>query len=455
VTPTTGLASGTAGSGTTTTSVVKPAGAADWTASDLVGKFLVVTGGGGASTDANLPTVRVVKANTTTALTVDAVAGMDETTTFMVADCATTLTEADGLATCLRLAHNQPQVTLRGLAFSGSGLASLVDARGNASVVVDGCRLGVNTTGGSITTLEDDSVRVANCVFESASDCAISRAQSATLENCYSTGGGELSLTDCLFGRVDKLKASTCASTVFSATRCMSVRAEVAASSCTATPVYLDSCANFEVVGGGLTGSSNTGASTYGLEVANSGRYILTGSTLTGAAGDVLFLGTAVTWANLSSTNYGIVEEHAAAAVANSGYTKALKRGNYLFEGSLDISGRVLLYGYLNQSWPLVAQTATGADAAGALNMDAVPALGGIEVGTTAAGTGVRLPSNAAVPGVVVGVVNRGANALTVYAPSGGTVDGGASVTIATGKAKQFVSLQGNSGRDFWTLAST
>jgi len=73
--------------------------------------------------------------------------------------------------------------------------------------------------------------------------------------------------------------------------------------------------------------------------------------------------------------------------------------------------------------------TALGTNAATAYQIGAV----NTNVTTTAASTGVILPLPAA--GCVVGdsfdIRNAGANTLTVYPPTGGTINGAASVTIA------------------------
>jgi hypothetical protein len=78
--PATGVASGTAGVGTTSTLVVKPTATADWTASNLVGKYLKVTGGGGYVGGGDM--LRLIEANGVTTLSVSALAGMNSTTTF-------------------------------------------------------------------------------------------------------------------------------------------------------------------------------------------------------------------------------------------------------------------------------------------------------------------------------------------------------------------------------------
>jgi hypothetical protein len=60
-------------------------------------------------------------------------------------------------------------------------------------------------------------------------------------------------------------------------------------------------------------------------------------------------------------------------------------------------------------------------------------------VATTAAGTGVRLYGQTGA-GARVTIINDGAETLTVYATSGGTVNGGSSDTIAAGAGKTYLS---------------
>jgi hypothetical protein len=79
--------------------------------------------------------------------------------------------------------------------------------------------------------------------------------------------------------------------------------------------------------------------------------------------------------------------------------------------------------------------TATGSSVSNAL----VLATQNNVVGTTASGTGVRLYGQTGA-GARVTIINDGANTLTVYPPSGGTVNGGASDTIASGAGKTYLS---------------
>lgn len=76
--------------------------------------------------------------------------------------------------------------------------------------------------------------------------------------------------------------------------------------------------------------------------------------------------------------------------------------------------------------------TAAGSSASDALQLAAVIN----RVSTTAASTGVKLQT--AQTGAEVVVANDGANTLTVYPATGATIDGAASVSIATTKRRIF-----------------
>jgi hypothetical protein len=78
------------------------------------------------------------------------------------------------------------------------------------------------------------------------------------------------------------------------------------------------------------------------------------------------------------------------------------------------------------------AVTATGSTASDALQVSGVF----VRSGTTAAGTGVRLPAPEV--GALMVVRNDGAQSLTVYPPTGGTINGAASDTIAAAKANLY-----------------
>jgi len=79
-----------------------------------------------------------------------------------------------------------------------------------------------------------------------------------------------------------------------------------------------------------------------------------------------------------------------------------------------------------------VGLTATGTTAATALQLSTSYNV----VSTTAASTGVKLLQTE--NGASMVVANNGASSLTVYPPTGSTIDGAASVAIATTKRRIF-----------------
>lgn len=81
--------------------------------------------------------------------------------------------------------------------------------------------------------------------------------------------------------------------------------------------------------------------------------------------------------------------------------------------------------------------TATGNNDATSLQVNAVF----VRSGTTAASTGVKLPTAEA--GAWMVVRNDGVSSLTVYPPSGATINGSTSDTIAAAKANFYFATSG------------
>ena len=82
--------------------------------------------------------------------------------------------------------------------------------------------------------------------------------------------------------------------------------------------------------------------------------------------------------------------------------------------------------------------TAAGLVATGSTQATALPLpAANNQVATTAASTGVLLPPGSG--GDEVFVMNSGANALLVYAPTGATINGGASLSVPTLKGAYIV----------------
>lgn len=440
----TGSHIGRAGALTNSTTLIKPTGAADWTNDDLVNKYLRVVGGGGAPSDpANGEQVlRPILANDLTSLTVNPVPGMDSTTRFQIVELATLVDEfSSSLKVAINIAACFVPVEIYGLDFTNTnGLDSLIDVSDSTSVKVYGCNISYNTANPAFNFARCNEIEVNHCVLSGSGDIKADSCFSVVSEGLNGSGGGELLIQDCLYAEVLKYTSDSAPSRVLAMIRVLTGLAEVTANRGAATPVYLESVTNFTATGSALlSGSSNTGGSTYGVEIDKTGSYTLTGSTITGAAGDVLFINNAVTWTNLSSGTYGIAEEHAANAIANSSYSKALKYGAYTFLDTVEFSARALYYGVVNPS-QITQLTATGTTSSDAYQMLQQEFY---RFDTVAAGTGAKLLAAAttALPGVTVCVFNNGANALNIYPPTGGQIDvAGADVSysLASGAMKSF-----------------
>jgi hypothetical protein len=451
---TTGVNAGTAGFGTNSTTLVKPGAAANWTVNNLRGKFVKITSGAAAGTESH-PVLRPILSNTTTNLTIHPITGLNDTSVFEIVEPNATITEdPDALlgsdTYCALISDNDIQITLRSLKFSGASLQHLVYSQDNREIILEGCVFDVATLSDSVLSKFDGRISIKNCVFTSTSNAEIQDSGKEVLISGVHLNNGRIRLDRCQSGNI-QIDAINCVGNAFYASQMNYVRADINANSCTATPVYMENVSFFEPIGTyKLSGSSNTGVSTYGVEINKAGRYNLIGCTLAGAAGDILLDNVPIAWATLTDPSYGVAQSYGTTLVALAGQNQAIVNGAYSFTGQVAIGGRLLSYGFHNMS-QITGLTATGTDASTALVLGQQAFE---RIDTVAAGTGVRLTAGAILPGVLVVVSNNGANTLTVYPPAGGTIDGLASVTINTQKTRTFISSS-NDGLSFLTIAST
>lgn len=466
-----GVNTGTAGAGTSATSLAKPAAAANWTASNLFGKWLKITSGGGASTDGT-PMLRPILSNTTTTAAVNGVSGMDSTTVFEVVTLTSLFDYASILATtAIKVAASIIPIEIYGCAFSAAHvLNSLIQLSDCVSVKVSGCEISINTAQPAVLVQRCQKALIEHCRLTGGGGIRLDTCLDATADGCVNSAGGMIELVDCLKATVTKLTSASAPSRVLSMTRCLTGFAEVTANGGGATPVYLESVSNFTSTGAAmLTGTGNTG---YGLEIAKSGLYTLTGSSITGSSGDVNFMSSNTPWSILTGAGYGMVEEHAGSALANAAYSKAVKNGNYAFAGDINIGGRLLTFGYFNPSANTTTITLGANDV---LDMERAriyntattlftatgteSSRGCAIVNCTSATAKVMLPDGAAIGGAFCAIVNIGAQSATVVAPNtayGSGANGtlyGAITTVAALTSRVYFSLCTSGGRDFMSPA--
>jgi len=465
-TPTTGVQTGTAGSGTTTTSVVKPTGAANWTSSDsnLVGKWLRVLSGGGVSANANIPTMRKILANNTTTLTVKAISGMDTTTVFDIVDADTTVgasaATVDSYSTCVELADNTCRVVFVGCKFTSTATTYHVYSRRNRHVSFYACDFAGAPIADSFSSYDDYSCSVYDCGWTSAAGATISSGVRVAVDRCYGSGMRGLAFDYC-HSVTAGLTSTSATSNALSIKRANNAVVDMAASSGAATPAVFETCQRVDITA--LTGTGNTG---YGVDIAKGGVYNLTGATITGTLGDFIIDGVSnasVTWAEASS--YGALTRWGTTILITGGANTTRMMDTARIEGNLDVpaagyvsgtggtlqlGGRVLNYGYfhLAQNDSLTAFAGGGQANATALGY-------GANVVTTCAtgGDSVKLPAGAVVGGNVIHVKNLGAASCNVFPPSGGKINALATntaIAVAAGSAMWFVSRSDGGGGLNW-----
>ena len=442
--PTTGTPSGTAGSGTISTSIVKPTGEDDWTAGELVGKFVEITAGGGSSGDTRYPTRRKILANTTTTLSVATVTGMDNTSEFRICTPAATISEAQDDNVCLRIVGNSIPVKLFGCEFTTNNPArALVFMENFADVSLVDSSIDQTCTVASIEASGGESLSV-DAVLEAAASMSISGVRTVDV-NALNLAGGLVSITKSMNITAD-IEATDAPGGVLSITSSLyagvTVEANDGVGDADGSTVYFADVFKCDCVAGG------TGNAGYGIKIEGSGNYYLTGSDIEGLNEDLLFEGTEIPWSIIGNVALGMYESHTAAARAIVTPAKSVVLGNRDFVGSMDTDGRHLWRGYMN---PAFGESALNVSSATPVDLGANALLGGAVVNCTHAGGTVTLPSGAALAGVLLWIVNIGTETLTVAAPSGGSISGTA--TIAAGAMAGFISLFSASGKDFKRVA--
>lgn len=307
---TTGLNTGTAGSGTTTTAVKKPTGAADWTVDNLRGKIFLPTGGGGfyADTQSNIiqnggPCMRIIKSNTVDTITIDALNGVNSTTTFRIVDVATLLGQAAAsygpLTYSVGLFGNTARVWLRNLK---NNAAVFYGFFGQGNRLLEFYGLDIATTSFAGMGIYDTDNISCKSLW--------AHGGSASFLDIYNGGRGQftnLVLDNSRFQMdhfrraVATVSAKSCTGTAVRMRYNSFVALDLDANSCTVTPLVLTANARFQPNGAGFTGSNPSAA--FGVAIDGGGYHTLTGASLSGAA-DLSLDGTAVTWANLGVRNY-------------------------------------------------------------------------------------------------------------------------------------------------------
>lgn len=445
----TGAQSGTAGAGTNATTLVKPTGAINWTASNLVGKFLYLSSGGGSGPDpVHQPVLAPITANTTTTLSVESISGMDSTTVFAIVDLASVPNALLTVRDCMT------PVVLWGVKLSTASLSLLLNTT-RANVTLNSCHLGA--AGSDVTArLARGDITLNRCLFTSGATVSVENAGAVVLSDCYGSAHAGVSVSDFKTFASTKYRSASSTGRALTLLRGDYASVEAQADSSGATPFYFEDVASGVASGSLKLAGANTATGVYGVQIEGSGRWILTGSTVTGERSspvkDVLRGGTAELWSNLTGTTFGLAEGYAGSVQAVSTPNQSIKRGNYDFTGNVTVGGFFLSQGVFYQAFGLARFTATGTNIDDALKMESNGLRAGIIVGTTPPGTGVMAPTSTTIPGAEISVINKGANDLNFYPGKRtigattyiGSIDGasaGAPVVIPPGGKRVFRTL--------------
>lgn len=434
-TVTTGVNTGTAGSGTTSTAVKKPAAAANWTVSDLRGKTLLITGGGGfyADTAANIstnggPCQRVIKDNTIDTISIDALTGLDNTTTFQIIDPVTFVTQASqtyGSGTfCIGLASNSCRIIMRGFKPSSASALYGIFGQSNVNSEVYGCNL--VATGFAGTGFYDSGNLTFKNNYLSGGSQSYAELLGGTRVTCSQNieDNSRIEISNYLYvnGNID---AKACSGNAVKLMNSHYVSMNVSATGCTATPVVLQALHQFSGI---LTGTN--ASVTYGVSVSGGGQYVLTGSDITSTSGPLALEGNSVDWATVALGTYAT-------------------RGNFVYwgSGSLRFSDELIglsgvtsggILKSFGQNLDLGDSAAIGitAHAGGGQGSAVTCGWQFTSISTVAShGDSVILRAYAAGGGGCI-IANLGANNAAVFPASGGTINGGganSSVTLTAG----------------------
>jgi hypothetical protein len=146
----TGAQTGTAGAGTSTTVMTKPTTAAAWTDLDMRGSamFLRITGGGG------MGAVRPIVANDGSSITVQAIAGMNDTSVFAISVVNTAYTFTD-----LTIQDNTTPITL------DTCVIKKLTSRRNNSLTIQNCVFDLADADGSLDSDDDGALHITESIL--------------------------------------------------------------------------------------------------------------------------------------------------------------------------------------------------------------------------------------------------------------------------------------------------
>lgn len=438
----------TAGTGTNSTTLVLDSGDDPWEADTLTEFCLKITDGGGSGDDpVNFPVIRPIVANTETTIAVEPIPGMDETSDWEIVTRETKFSEIDPSTNlvCIQPCFNSCPIRISAVDFqSNNPIDSLVSSANNAYLELNACKFAQATDAPSVLSDCDSVFAMKFCDISNAADTLVRNCSTkVTLEGLWCHGASIVDLLDCRGGNVS-LRSEGAVSHALRMVNAGAIYAEVLANNGGATAVYSESTDLVAVGTNLLTGSGNDG---YGIQIEGGGLVDIAGADITGNTGDILFNSVPSTWVLAGSLPYGVLASQQGSAVLRTVHETAILTGNYEYLGGANFGGRAYFRGYINPSF---GEAVVNLANATPFDMANTNRGGGVFNCTHASGTAI-LPDGAALGGVPLTIINIGDTTMTLQAPGPGVITGAA--TVPAGGVAMFVSLFGNSGKDFIRVA--
>lgn len=400
MTPATGSATGTAGAGTSSTSIV----GASWTADDFQQHLIEITSGGGA------PAVRPCLTNDATTITVHAIAGADNTSVYRIGSPGAVIgaMTSDGCRAPIE--------------FYGCDVASFSPV-GFRKVTMEAAKL---QNANSLADL-GDHLRLINTVVMNNVDFQTDGVRKVEVTNVF-VDDGSISIVDAAKA-ITEIEAHACDQTALYMEDVRRAQIGFNAVDCTATPMDLVGV-NASPAGTGIAGTNNTGA--FGISISEGTWIDLVGhSTLSGSTNDLEVQGQAMGYTQIQNSG-GTGWNRGSAAVVSSG-TGTITADQFTANSDHTIGGSMNLFGLFRM--PFSQVTATGSDLAGAAAMANVASV----INGGAVDTGVRLFATPAWAGEIQMIFNDSGSNKKIY-------PGNASHTIGGGGAGVPVNLADGAG---------
>jgi len=425
---TTGDNTGTAGPGTTTQVIQKPTISANYTATNLANRLFVITGGGGASTDPDVPAMYVIASNTTTSFTLTRPApGVDGTTTFQIINCGTTLTSRDIALdlSALDIVGCDAPIRIVGIKFddvTNSFWNSIV--RMSRKVTFYGCDF-TNAIDTGVAAAFGGWIELDNCITRITATAGLTaQDMDKVVVKGLSSVGSLVSARDCRYVKVQGLFEG-CADGAINVTDAQYAVIDATVNNSTVTvPVDIRNVSQGFFTS--LTGTNAALVLQPAVNFGGSGQYYVNGVTITTgyAYNYTIESANPNTWASLSGYYQ---TDRRGNTVVTSDFTKESVQGTFQINGTFNalqdsnFGGKAIYYGYVY--YPIVtAQTAYasgGQASATTLGLNT-------SVYTTVAENraSAKYAANLDIGGVEQLLFNDGLNTMNVYPPSDGFIDG-------------------------------